>query len=139
MNRPCLEKKLRTKPWIPDKSQTILFKNASLVDANTGLLCPNTDVLVKEGLVAAMRADVKADHDERSYVWVNSYLDDLQNSEKESVKVVDLEGKFLCPGLIDCHVHVTAVPGVKTMSEAVSDYSFQTAIYSMDDSGIINI
>jgi imidazolonepropionase-like amidohydrolase len=26
---------------------------------------------------------------------------------------VDLAGKFLCPGLIDCHVHLNAVPGEK--------------------------
>lgn len=24
---------------------------------------------------------------------------------------IDMKGKYICPGLIDAHVHVTAVPG----------------------------
>lgn len=33
--------------------------------------------------------------------------------EESGAKVYDLQGKFLSPGLIDAHVHVTAVPGVE--------------------------
>jgi imidazolonepropionase-like amidohydrolase len=28
------------------------------------------------------------------------------------VKQIDVKGKYICPGLIDAHVHVCAVPGV---------------------------
>ena len=36
------------------------------------------------------------------------------------VLTVDLRNKYyLSPGLIDCHVHVTAVPGVGNVKDAV--------------------
>lgn len=31
---------------------------------------------------------------------------------EEGVKQIDVKGKYVCPGLIDAHVHVCAVPGV---------------------------
>ena len=31
--------------------------------------------------------------------------------EDESAPRIDLGGRFVCPGLIDAHVHVTATPG----------------------------
>ena len=32
---------------------------------------------------------------------------------------IDLEGKYICPGLIDAHVHVSAVPGTEVSSPAL--------------------
>lgn len=32
------------------------------------------------------------------------------------VKQIDVKGKYICPGLIDAHVHVCAVPGVAVSS-----------------------
>ena len=26
---------------------------------------------------------------------------------------IDLDGRFVCPGLIDAHVHISAIPGVE--------------------------
>lgn len=46
---------------------------------------------------------------------------ELQNLKLEGeVQQVDLQDKYyLCPGLIDCHVHVTAVPGIANVKDAV--------------------
>jgi len=41
-------------------------------------------------------------------------------AEEAHLNKVDLAGRYLCPGLIDGHVHVTAVPGVKTIGELVA-------------------
>ena len=96
-----LSRQLRIKPWIRDPAPTIVFNNANIVIPETSSVLHNQSVMVTDGKVKsiARRIDV---------------------GMKEKVLVVDLEGKYLCPGLIDCHVHVTAVPGVKTMGEAVS-------------------
>ena len=37
----------------------------------------------------------------------------------EGAVEVDVEGKFVCPGLIDAHVHVTAVPGTKVREGSI--------------------
>jgi imidazolonepropionase-like amidohydrolase len=35
---------------------------------------------------------------------------DIPQAMKEGAKVVDAKDWFLCPGLIDCHVHITGEP-----------------------------
>lgn len=101
--RGPLMEKLRVKPWLRDTPKSILFKNANIVHPGVGKITPNSFVLIHNGLIAHVGTG-------------NAPLTILS----DRVRVVDLEGLYLCPGLVDCHVHVTAVPGVKTMSEAVS-------------------
>lgn len=36
------------------------------------------------------------------------------------VRQIDVKGRFICPGLIDAHVHVCAVPGVEVSSRSPS-------------------
>jgi imidazolonepropionase-like amidohydrolase len=35
----------------------------------------------------------------------------------DKAQIIDLQGRYLCPGLIDCHVHVSAPPGGLTLRE----------------------
>lgn len=71
-----------TKPAKP-----ILFRNAAVVDGTADRPKPGMSVLVADGVIAEV-------------------------SDKEiasaTARIVDLKGKTLMPGLIDCHVHVTA-------------------------------
>jgi len=75
-------------------AEPLVLKNVHVVDPASGTVNALTDVRIENGQFAevSVNASGSASADER---------------------VVDLEGKFICPGLIDCHVHVTAVPGVK--------------------------
>lgn len=66
--------------------ETVLFVNAAVLDTAAGVLVPGQRVLVRDGEIAAVGADVEA----------------------ADAKTVDLDGKTLMPGLIDCHVHVNA-------------------------------
>ncbi|NUQ89638.1 MAG: amidohydrolase family protein [Glycomyces artemisiae] len=66
--------------------ETVLFVNAAVLDTAAGVLVPGQRVLVRDGEIAAVGADVEA----------------------ADAKTVDLGGKTLMPGLIDCHVHVNA-------------------------------
>ena len=66
----------------------IAFHNASLFDSHKGVLRRNATVVVEAGRIAHVS---------------------LKPLKVASAKVYDLKSKALLPGLIDCHVHVTAV------------------------------
>ncbi|MDE1180766.1 amidohydrolase family protein [Paraburkholderia sp.] len=68
--------------------QSILFKNASVLDPHTATVHEDHHVLVENGLIKE--------------------VSDTPLSSAAS-RVIDLAGKTLMPGLIDLHVHVIAV------------------------------
>src|SRR5687768_10751100 len=67
--------------------ETIVFTNARILDTEAGVLGDAQGVLVREGRIAAVGSNIGAPTD---------------------AKVIDLGGRTLMPGLIDCHVHVVA-------------------------------
>jgi len=66
----------------------IAFHDASLFDSHKGVLRRNATVVVEAGRIAHVS---------------------LKPLKVADAKAYDLKGKALLPGLIDCHVHVTAV------------------------------
>jgi imidazolonepropionase-like amidohydrolase len=72
----------------PSASLQYLFRNANVLDPERGALLPGQSVLVSGRTILAVGGpDVRAD----------------------DAQVIDLHGLTLMPGLIDAHVHVTAV------------------------------
>lgn len=67
--------------------ETILLTNARVLDAEAGRLGPVQGVLVRDGRIADVGGNIGAPADAR---------------------VIDLGGRTLMPGLIDCHVHVVS-------------------------------
>ncbi len=66
----------------------LAFTNATVFDSASGSMRPGATVVVEGGTIA----DV-----------------DFGAPRVDDAEIHDLAGKFLLPGLIDCHVHVTAV------------------------------
>lgn len=64
------------------KSET-LIRNATLLTVTRGTLT-NSDLLIRNGKIAAVGKNLKAD---------------------ASAKVIDATGKFVLPGIVDCHSH----------------------------------
>lgn len=94
--------KLLTAPWALDPSYRELFLiNASVVDVELGQVHRSSSVHIVDGIFQQVQLGAPID------------------PPKDSV-VVDLQHKFLCPGLIDCHVHLTAAPGATTLRELYS-------------------
>ncbi|KAH7096847.1 hypothetical protein BKA62DRAFT_820581 [Auriculariales sp. MPI-PUGE-AT-0066] len=89
--------KLITKPWVRPEAAALLIKNVRVVDPATASVSEPVDVTVENGRVKS--------------------IGQTDTSPLGSGRTIDLDGKFICPGPIDCHVHVTAVPGVRTMGE----------------------
>lgn len=80
-------------PWRFPEHQTYVFLHANVVDPVKGEVITNCRVRISRGRIESIDQG-EPDVDTHS-----------------GVQVVDLEGRFLCPGLIDCHVHLAAVPG----------------------------
>ncbi|KAH9919376.1 uncharacterized protein B0H18DRAFT_1086650 [Fomitopsis serialis] len=101
-----LPKLAASKPWIrTSPAPWLILKNAKVVDPATSTLLPGLHTVVtKDGHVSAVVPD------EYAYEF---------SQEEETVPPieVDLAGKFVCPGLVDCHVHITATPGSKSLAE----------------------
>ncbi|KAI9896951.1 hypothetical protein N3K66_007973 [Trichothecium roseum] len=79
------------RPWKLPPPRTYIFINATVVDPVAAAVVPGQIVKISNGAVDSIS----------SFVYTT-----------DEATVVDLEGRYLCPGLIDCHVHVAAVPGV---------------------------
>lgn len=64
---------------------TLLFKHVNIVDVRNKQIIPSTDILVKDGIIRSIAKDIHESADE----------------------IIDGEGKYLSPGIIDLHVHST--------------------------------
>jgi imidazolonepropionase-like amidohydrolase len=104
------------KPWLLPLQTPYRFINAKIIDPLEGKLIENATVVIAGGRILRVSSNPTAQ--------VGLSI----NTECEPV-VIDLEGKYLCPGLIDAHVHVTATPGeiglkgtYKNISQSMNNY-----------------
>ena len=91
------------KPWLPKSPiPRLLFTNANVIDTVNGIAYANSSVLLELGKISKVAHD--GDKIETA--------EDIQN--------IDLLGKYVCPGLIDSHVHIAAVPGTTDLSQVIA-------------------
>jgi imidazolonepropionase-like amidohydrolase len=76
------------------QGQDTLIRNATVLTVSHGTL-QNTDILIRKGKISAIGKDLKA---------------------PENAKVVDATGKYVMPGIIDCHSH--------TMLDAINELTY---------------
>lgn len=82
------------KPWGLPKPRKLCFINGKVVDVLHNKIL-NVNVTTENGKFTKMSAD----------------------EPEIDATIVDCEGKYLCPGLIDNHVHVLTVPGEKDLAK----------------------
>ena len=82
----------------PPPQQRVLFRNATVWTCGAAGRLVNADILIDGGLIIAVGTDLAADN----------------------ATVVDLSGKHLTPGLIDCHSHMATDGGVNEGTQAVT-------------------
>ncbi|KAF3075595.1 Uncharacterized protein CFAM422_002470 [Trichoderma lentiforme] len=87
------------KPWKLDAQPTYIFTNAKLVDPEQAKVVENVTIKTVGGKIVS--------------VDTNS---STSPTATDGEIVVDLNGKYVCPGLIDCHVHIAVVPGEANLS-----------------------
>ena len=74
----------------------LALTNASVVDVRTGQVARNTVIVIRDGRVQSMSAD----------------------AAPAGVRVIDLRGRHVVPGLIDAHVHIGAMPQMRSALES---------------------
>ncbi|TQN71640.1 hypothetical protein CSHISOI_03890 [Colletotrichum shisoi] len=88
-------------PWKLDVQNTYLLRNSAVVDPVTGTVRKNATI----GLTGGKIAFVQDNGSSR-----------VNTLEVEPHNDIDLQGRFVCPGLIDCHVHIAVTPGAASLS-----------------------
>ena len=87
----------RTRAQRPADPPEILIRNATVLTVSHGTLT-NTDVLIRRGKIAAIGKNLSA---------------------AASAKIIDATGKYLMPGIIDCHSH-SMLDGINEGTVSVS-------------------
>lgn len=93
-------------PWTLPKHQRYVFSHALLVDPLEGQIRQDVTVITSRGIIE--RIDYGRDEE----ISIDAF-----NTEEVQTIEIDLEGRYLCPGLIDCHVHLNAVPGESSLGQ----------------------
>ncbi|KAG0673790.1 hypothetical protein C6P40_004403 [Pichia californica] len=88
-----------SKPWKFPNPTAYAFTNGTIIDSLNGKSITGYTVLTKNGLVEML--------------ILNGSID-LSN-----YTIIDCTGKYLCPGLFDFHVHMTAVQGEVGLRETL--------------------
>ncbi|KAK2594172.1 hypothetical protein QQS21_008111 [Conoideocrella luteorostrata] len=87
------------KPWKLPSQKTYILRNASIVDSASGSIHKNQSIKLAGGIIKEIASEILASSGDI---------------------VVNVAGKYICPGLIDCHVHLTSVAGDASLSAGLS-------------------
>ena len=96
------------------KPADVLIRNATVLTAIRGTL-ENTDILIQNGKIAKIGKNLKAD---------------------SNATVIDATGKFVTPGIVDCHSHSMMDGSVNEFSYSVTSMARTRDILDPDDVAI---
>lgn len=96
-----LEQKI--KPWKLPPQQKYIFHNANVINPVDGSVRQKCTVTTEGGLIESVR-------------------DGNTSISSNDANRVDLDGRYICPGLIDSHVHLVAVPGFADLGKTFNNF-----------------
>jgi len=83
----------------PEQPKAVLFQHATIWTCSPAGVIEDASVLVREGKIAAVGANVDVPAD---------------------VVLIDAKDKHLTPGIIDCHTHIATDGGINEMSQSIT-------------------
>lgn len=89
------------KPWLRPGAGSFILHNATVVDVANGVTQDAQTVCIENGRITSI-----------------SKSEPSMPSSRPGTNVINCTGLYLCPGLIDSHVHLIAVPGFNELSQA---------------------
>ncbi|KAK1070183.1 hypothetical protein LTR74_004335 [Friedmanniomyces endolithicus] len=99
------------KPWLQGPPKRYRLVDCSLIDPKDGQVYEHVTVDLADGLIHRMTKLSK---------WPSPGDEALSWTSNEQITIVNLQGKFLCPGLIDCHVHLATPPGEDGLKDTMN-------------------
>lgn len=91
------------KPWTLPPQTPYIFEDINVVDSVSGTIQPKQDVYIASGKIITITPTGSSD----------------SHASSAAIRVPS-PGKFLSPGLIDAHVHLTSVPGDPDLRAAMA-------------------
>lgn len=92
------------KPWHRPPPKRYILTNSNVVDVVKGTIRSNAALQLNNGLIQS----------------INDTTPTLtSNAQNQGYTVIDCKDHYLTPGLIDAHVHLTAVPGLGDLSNTL--------------------
>lgn len=88
------------KPWKLPPQTPYVFQDINVVDVAAGKIVPHQDVYIAGGKIISISPSFSI--------------------FSPSIQCIPSTGKFLTPGLIDAHVHLTSVPGNPSLSASMN-------------------
>ncbi|CZS99646.1 hypothetical protein WAI453_002400 [Rhynchosporium graminicola] len=122
------------RPWRPPAQRIFVFTNVKLVDVEVGVVHEHATVILSCGRIENIKFQAS------TFGGIEPY-----SNSSEIVTKIDFRGKYLCPGLFDCHVHIIAVPGerewqeTKNLNPTVSAYRHAYVCQQMLDRGFTSV
>lgn len=99
------------KPWMDRPSRRLRLVDCTLIDPKDGQLYHHVTIDIKDNLIHRMtKLTSQPSPADESLAW----------TQGDNLAVVNLEGKYVCPGLIDCHVHLATPPGEEGLRDTMS-------------------
>jgi hypothetical protein len=92
------------KPWTARPIRNLSLINAKLIDPHHGVIHEHVKLDLRDGRIERM-------HKLTALVAQPPSEIELAVLKRENIVLVDLAGKYVIPGLIDCHVHLATPPG----------------------------
>ncbi|OQO10222.1 hypothetical protein B0A48_04579 [Cryoendolithus antarcticus] len=98
------------KPWTrPHKSYRLT--DATIIDPKDGALHTHCTIDISDGKIKRLS---------KASQWPSPKDEVLSWTQDPNLITIDLEGKFVIPGLIDCHVHLATPPGENGLKDTMS-------------------
>ncbi|KAK4554286.1 hypothetical protein LTR86_008494 [Recurvomyces mirabilis] len=90
------------KPWSTRPQKRYRLVDCTLLDPKDGGTYTHVTLDIKDGLIHRMT---------KLSQWPSPGDEALSWTSNEQLTIINLDGRFVCPGLIDCHVHLATPPG----------------------------
>jgi len=104
-------------PWLASKKRYRLV-DCTLIDPKDGSVHSHVTIDLKDGLIHRMTKLSK---------WPSPGDEVLSWTQGEEVTIINVDGKYVVPGLIDCHVHLATPPGEDGLMATVNQ-DFNTSL-----------
>lgn len=111
------------KPWTLPPQKPYSFVDINVVDPVSGTIIPHCTVHIEGGTITSIRSVAAKEVEALINLPWASEVEDGTNRDQQTLNTGSRllsTGKYLCPGLIDNHIHLTSVPGEPDLRSAMS-------------------